>query len=85
MNNDTKRQRQIGFYTKNGNIMTSSGNNTHTIINTNTQLSSYVINYTGNIIPQGQYRVYSTYSDPAMRIKFNSLNDVYLGGDQLKK
>ena len=24
MNNDTKRQRQIGFYTKNGNIMTSS-------------------------------------------------------------
>ncbi len=80
MNNDTKRQRQIGFYTKNGNIMTSSGNNKHTIINTNTQLSSYVINYTGNIIPQGQYRVYSTYSGPGMMVGFNSKNDVYFRG-----
>ena len=77
MNNDTRRQTQIR--------VASSGNNTYMIRNTNTTLSSYVINYTGNVIPQGQYRVYSTYSDPAMRIKFNSLNDVYLGGDQLKK
>jgi hypothetical protein len=77
MNNDTRRQTQIR--------VASSGNNTYMVRNTNTTLSSYVINYTGNVIPQGQYRVYSTYSDPAMRIKFNSLNDVYLGGDQLKK
>lgn len=80
MNNDTKRQRQIGYYSKNGNRITSSGNNTHTIINTNTMLSSYVINYTGNVIPQGQYRVYSTYSGAGMMIKFNSTNDVYLRG-----
>ena len=77
MNNDTRRQTQIR--------VASSGNNTYMIRNTNTTLSSYVINYTGNVIPQGQYRVYSTYSDPAMMIGFNSLNDVYLGGDQLKK
>jgi hypothetical protein len=80
MNNDTKRQRQIGFYTKNGNKITSSGNNTETIINTNTVLSSYVINYTGNVIPQGQYRVYSTYGGFGMMIGFNSTNDVYLRG-----
>jgi hypothetical protein len=73
MNNDTRRQKQIR--------VTSSGSNTYMIRNTNTTLSSYVINYTGNVIPQGQYRVYSTYSDPAMRIKFNSLNDVYLRGE----
>lgn len=80
MNNDTKRQRRIGFYAKNGTRITSSGNNTQTIINTNTTLSSYVINYTGNVIPQGQYRVYSTYGGSGMMIGFNTLNDVYLRG-----
>ena len=80
MNNDTKRQRQIGYYSKNGNRITSSGNNTQTIINTNSTLSSYVINYTGNVIPQGQYRVYSTYGGPGMMIKFNLTNDVYFRG-----
>jgi hypothetical protein len=80
MNNDTKRQRQIGYYTKNGNRITSSGNNTQTIINTNSTLSSYVINYTGNVIPQGQYRVYSTYGGSGMRVGFNSTNDVYFRG-----
>jgi hypothetical protein len=80
MNNDTKRQRQIGFYAKNGNKITSSGDNTQSIINTNNVLSSYVINYTGNIIPQGQYRVYSTYGGPGMMIRFNTTNDVYFRG-----
>jgi hypothetical protein len=80
MNNDTKRQRQIGYYSKNGSRITSSGNNTHTIINTNTVLSSYVINYTGNVIPQGQYRVYSTYGGAGMMVGFNSTNDVYFRG-----
>ena len=80
MNNDTHRQNQIGYYAKNGNRITSSGNNTQTIINTNRQLSSYVINYTGNVIPQGQYRVYTTHSGFGMMIGFNSTNDVYLRG-----
>jgi len=80
MNNDTKRQRQIGYYSKNGNKITSSGNNTQTIINTNSTLYSYVLNYTGNVIPQGQYRVYSTHGGPGMMIGFNSTNDVYLRG-----
>jgi hypothetical protein len=80
MNNDTKRQRQIGYYSKNGNRITSSGNNTQTIINTNSTLYSYVLNYTGNVIPQGQYRVYTTHGGFGMRIGFNTTNDVYLRG-----
>jgi hypothetical protein len=80
MNNDTKRQREIGYYAKSGTRITSSGNNTHTIIKTNTVLSSYVINYTGNVIPQGQYRVYSTHSGTGMMIRFDSSNDVYIRG-----
>jgi hypothetical protein len=80
MNNDTKRQREIGYYAKSGTRITSSGNNEHTIIKTNTALSSYVINYTGNVIPQGQYRVYSTHSGTGMMIRFNSSNDVYIRG-----
>lgn len=80
MSNDTKRQNKIGYYAKNGTRIVSSANNSQTILNTNTLLSSFVINYTGNIIPQGQYRVYSTYTSSHMRIGFNSTNDVYLRG-----
>jgi hypothetical protein len=80
MNNDTKRQTRIGYYAKNGTRIVSSANNSQTVLNTNTQLSSYLINYTGNVIPQGQYRVYSTYPNSSMRINFNMTNDVYLRG-----
>jgi hypothetical protein len=80
MNNDTRRQNSIGYYASNGVRITSSANNTQTVINTNKSLSSHLINYTGNIIPQGLYRVYSTYNNMGMRIGFNSSNDVYLRG-----
>jgi len=80
MLNDTRRQTRIAFYSMNGNRMTSSGNNTHTILNTNPQLQSFVLNYTGTRIPRGQYRVYSTYGGTGMRIRFNNTNDVYFRG-----
>lgn len=80
MDNDTKRQNRIGYYASNGTRITSSANNTQTVINTNKSLSSHLINYTGNVIPQGLYRVYSTYNNMGMRIGFNSSNDVYLRG-----
>jgi len=80
MNNDTKRQNKIAFYSKNGNVITSSGNNTQTVINMNTTLSSYVIYSNGTVIPQGNYRVYTTYGGTNMRIRFNATNDVYLRG-----
>ena len=80
MLNDTKKQVKIAYYSKNGNVMTSSGNNTQTIFNTNSTLYSYVLNYTGTRIPKGQYRVYSTYSGTEMRVNFNTTNDVYFRG-----
>jgi hypothetical protein len=81
MANDTKKQTKIGYYAINGTKMVSSGNNTQTIINMNSTLYSYLLNYTGTRIPVGQYRVYSSYGDTHNRIKFNSVNDVYFRGN----
>jgi len=80
MLNDSKKQVKIAYYSKNGNVITSSGNNSQTIFNTNSTLYSYVLNYTGTRIPQGQYRVYSTYSGTEMRVRFNTTSDVYFRG-----
>jgi|688.fasta_scaffold13395_5 hypothetical protein len=80
MSNDTKKQVKIAYYAKNGTKIVSSGNNTQTIINTNSTLYSFVLNYTGTRIPAGQYRVYSSYGGTSMRIGFNSKNDVYFRG-----
>jgi hypothetical protein len=49
-----------------------------TPFNTNSTLSSYVLNYTGTRIPAGQYRVYSTYSGTELRPKV--MGDFYLRG-----
>jgi hypothetical protein len=82
MANDTKKQVSIAYCEKNGTKIVSSANNTQTVINTNTMLHSYLLNYTGSRIPVGQYRVYSSYgSGSSMRIGFNSVNDVYFRGN----
>jgi len=52
-----------------------------TPFNTNSTLSSYILNYTGNRIPAGQYRVYSTYSGIELRPKV--VGDFYLKGANL--
>lgn len=75
MNNDTKRQRRIQIVSKLGVSTTSS-----TIYTTDNVLSGTVINYQGNRIPAGQYRVYSTYPSTGMRLNLNSTNDVYIRG-----
>lgn len=80
MNNDTKRQTKIAYYSKNGTKITSSGNGSQTVVNVNQTLSSYVIYSNGTVIPEGNYRVYSTYTSSAMRFGFNSTNDVYIRG-----
>ena len=49
-----------------------------TPFNTNYTLSSYILNYTGNRIPAGQYRVYSTYSGTELRPKV--MGDFYIRG-----
>jgi hypothetical protein len=75
MNNDTKRQRRIRIDEKVGNITKSS-----TVFTTDNVMSGTVINYNGNRIPAGQYRVYSTYPSSGMRLNLNSTNDVYIRG-----
>jgi len=75
MSNDTKRQRRIRIDEKAGNITKSS-----TIFTTDNVMSETVINYNGNRIPAGQYRVYSTYPSSGMRLNLNSTNDVYIRG-----
>jgi len=75
MSNDTKRQRRIRIDEKAGNITKSS-----TIFTTDNVMSETVINYNGNRIPAGQYRVYSTYPSSNMRLNLNSTNDVYIRG-----
>ena len=75
MSNDTKRQRRIRIDEKDGNITRSS-----TVFTTDNVMSGTVINYNGNRIPAGQYRVYSTYPSSNMRLNLNSTNDVYIRG-----
>jgi hypothetical protein len=75
MSNDTKRQRRIRIDEKAGNITKSS-----TIFTTDNVMSETVINYNGNRIPAGQYRVYSTYPSSGMRLNLDSTNDVYIRG-----
>ena len=74
MSNDTKRQRRIRIDEKAGNITRSS-----TVFTTDNVMSGTVINYNGNRIPAGQYRIYST-TDRGMVLNLNSTNDVYIRG-----
>jgi hypothetical protein len=76
MSNDTKRQRRIHVVQKEGSVTKSP----FTIFTTDNVISGTVINYNGNRIPAGQYRVYSTYPSPGMRLNLNSTNDVYIRG-----
>jgi hypothetical protein len=61
--------------------MSSSHDNAkfRTPFNTNSTLSNYILNYTGNRIPAGQYRVYSTYSGTELRPEV--ISEFYLKGD----
>jgi hypothetical protein len=70
MNNDTKRQTQIRIVERVG---------SHKDIRTDNVLSGVVINYNGNRIPAGQYRIYTT-TDRGMVLNLNSRNDVYIRG-----
>jgi len=75
MNNDIQRQRRINVVEK---INTTTKSNK--IYLTDNVLFGTIINYQGSIIPAGQYRVYSTYPAPHMRLNLNSTNDVYIRG-----
>ena len=75
MNGDTKRQRTVNHYEiKNGVRVLNLNRNMDNVV------SSSIVNYQGNRIPKGLYRLYSTYPGTGLRITFNTTNDVYLRG-----
>jgi hypothetical protein len=76
MSNDTKKQTKIEFYTKKGSTFVVK----KTSMTMNSVLYGHLINYNGTIIPQGNYRIYSTYTSTNMNHKFNLTDDVYFRG-----
>ena len=72
----------------NGQIMTQIGTNTAnnpnslTARNLNSAYYNLTVSYTGGTIPQGTYRVYTTYSGTDFRINA-SANNVYFKGNTL--
>jgi hypothetical protein len=83
MNDDTKRLRTVYSYQKNattGALITNGSwkGFTYTMDNV---LFSHVINYQGNRLPKGLYRLYSTYPGTGLRAILNTTNDYYLRGN----
>jgi len=86
MNNDTKRLRTVYSYEKNattGKLITNGSwqGFTYTMDNV---IFDYVINYQGNRLPKGLYRLYSTYPGTGLRANLNSTNDYYLRGNAVQ-
>ena len=76
MNGDTKRQRTVNHYEiKNGVRVLNLNRNMDNVV------YSTIINYQGNRIPKGLYRLYGTYPGTGLKITFNTTNDVYLRGN----
>ena len=83
MNNDTKRLRTVYSYEKNATTCALITNGswkgfTYTMDNV---IFNYVINYQGNRLPKGLYRLYSTYPSTGLRANLNAKNDYYLRGN----
>jgi hypothetical protein len=83
MNNDTKRLRTVYSYQKNATTDALITNGswkgfTYTMDNV---IFNHVINYQGNRLPKGLYRLYSTYPSTGLRAILNTTNDYYLRGN----
>jgi hypothetical protein len=77
MANDTKRQKRVEYTYKTNGVTRLTQNYTLT----GSAPYSIIVNYTGNRIPQGTYRVISTWTNTNMRIKLNKTDDVYFRGN----
>jgi len=77
MLNDTKRQKRIEYsYKRNGATALTQN---YTL--TGSAPYSVIVNYTRNRIPQGTYRVISTWTNTNMRVRPNTTDDVYFRGN----
>lgn len=86
MNNDNRRLRTVYSYEKNattGALITNGSwkGFTYTMDNV---IFSFVINYQGNRLPKGLYRLYSTYPSTGLRANLNAKNDYYLRGNSIQ-
>ena len=81
MDNDTKRQKNVFVYEKVGNNLVTNGTRTGTNYTTNSVMYQFTINYQGNRIPKGLYRLYTTYPNTGFRLNFDSTKDVYIRGN----
>lgn len=81
MANDTKRQRNVFVYEKIGNNLVTNGTRTGTNYTTNDVMYQFTINYQGNRIPKGLYRLYTTYPNTGFRLNFDATKDVYIRGN----
>jgi hypothetical protein len=82
MNNDTKRLRTAYSYEKNATTgaLIRNGSVAGFTYTMNNVIFNHVINYQGNRLPKGLYRLYSTYPSPGLRAILNNKNDFYLQG-----
>jgi len=82
MNNDTKRLRTAYSYEKNATTgaLIRNGSFVGFTYTMNNVIFNHVINYQGNRLPKGLYRLYSTYPSPGLRAILNNQNDFYLQG-----
>jgi hypothetical protein len=81
MSNDTRRQKIVYTYQKNGNTLVTNGTVQGRSYHMNSVMYGYTFNYQGNRIPKGVYRLYTTYPDPGNRANLNSSLDYYLRGN----
>jgi hypothetical protein len=81
MANDTKRQRTVYTYEKIGNTLVTNGSWSGWTITMEKVIYEYIINYQGNRIPKGIYRVYGSYPDLALKANLTSNKDLYLKGN----
>jgi hypothetical protein len=77
MLNDTRRQKIVEYTYKTNGVTKLTRNFTLT----GSAPYSILVNYTGNRIPQGTYRVVSTWTNTNMRVKLNNTDDVYFRGN----
>lgn len=70
----------LSFCAVKNNRIVSSGTNTPTTFTMNQLIYSNTFNYTGNKIPVGSYKIYTTYTSPHMRVSFPNFDYIEIRG-----
>jgi hypothetical protein len=71
MDNDTRRQNKIKI---GGTGLKTS------IVNMNKTVFGYQLDYTGDRLPKGRYRLYTTFVSPTMRFNLTRAGNIFIKG-----